>query len=242
MISIEPIMEKLKYISKSKMNLYNFCPFSFKLHYLDKKKRDYCPYMAKGSQVHDFIDNFFDKVKVENNKLIIPDVELKHRNYYIKNFILFQIQRWEGCLQQHPENPEKYFFPILKEELIKTENPALIGIVDWLYWTVDNQLAVIEIKTGKPTIKKIKKYEQELVWYKLLLEVQGKFSPINKRIIYFPYNNFVHTSAINGVEVKELEEKIDKVRERILSYQFPANTNKCKQCGYWRHCPNFKRW
>tara|TARA_Y100000310_G_scaffold267782_1_gene279981 strand:- start:13180 stop:13893 length:714 start_codon:yes stop_codon:yes gene_type:complete len=226
--------------SKSKKGLYDFCPYAYKLCYVDGKKEKYREYYDIGSNVHDFVETYFKKVKIRNGSLILPfsvvDIKGRDENYK-KNFLKFEIKRWERCRKTKPNNPEKYYLPLISEEKIEVGRLDLVGIPDRLHINFSDELVIVDVKTGYPTLSKRRWYKVDLFWYKLLLEESGKVNKtINKGTIYYPYNNHIDNYNINQQEMDEFKEAIFTTRKRVVEGMFPPNLKSCGDCGFRRWC------
>lgn len=227
--------EKLQYLSKSKCGLYNMCPYAFYLGYIKKKKQEYNPAFNFGSQVHSFIEKFFKQVKFQNHNIIVPN--LPHSNQiknYVKNFIQFEINRWKNCVISKPNNPKHYYLPIMLEEFITNQDKKLTGVIDRLHYNFNDELVIIDNKSGKPNQEKIEKYKLDLLWYKILMKIEHK-KDIYRGAIYFPQNNHVENYNLSDENAKQLFKEIMEIREKINNKEFPKNRNGCKWC-------NFKKW
>ncbi|MCK4670867.1 MAG: PD-(D/E)XK nuclease family protein [Nanoarchaeota archaeon] len=248
----------LEYISKSKKGLFESCPFAFKISYIDKRPQEANPYFIIGTDVHDFIDNFFDVVEAMENGDLKNISKLKfHPNLsYKKNVVKFEIGRWKDLQAQGFD--ATYFNPVAKEKKYITESPKLIGIVDRIHKCCredvfapkhedfkDGDLVIVENKTGKPTPKKCKKYEEDMLWYKILAEiVLPELAPIKWGAIYFPYNNYVYHTVLTNKDCRALAKAIRKVRKNIMACvntnMWPATPSpqSCRWCNFKSFCPH----
>ena len=232
--------QKLLYISKSKMGLYNSCPFAFKLSYIDKVKVETPIYFTIGIEVHNFIEQFFKTISFDaDGDLVLPQYNIEENKAYKKNVIKFEIDRWKVCIKSKTDEAKKYFMPLHNEESITVENPKLTGIVDRVHLSFKNEVVVVENKTGKPTPQKNKDYYIDLLWYKLLLEMKFGYK-ISKGSLYYPYNNYVCRVRLYDTDADGLLKKIDVIREKIRTAQFepkPSRSN-CNNCRFKLPCPH----
>lgn len=119
-----PYEEQQKYISKSKYKLYMFCPAAYEFKYLNRIKEPSYPWYEFGKQVHKIIQDYFEKVEIHDNALIVPELEYpeKMRNY-VHNFLTFEINRWKKIYEQKNGEAKKYYMPVIVEQEILVENP-----------------------------------------------------------------------------------------------------------------------
>ena len=252
--------EHLLYISKSKKGLFDSCPYAFKLNYIDGIEQDENPYFVIGIDVHDFIDKFFDVIKIEDNELTHISKLTFHPNVpYKKNVTKFEIERWEAIKQAGKD--KSFFFPVVKEKRWMTESPKLIGVVDRVHKCCkadqfapnhpefkEGDYVIVENKTGAPSLSKCKGYEEDLLWYKIIMEIKRpELAPIKWGAIYFPYNNFVHHCKLEIENCRQLAQSIKKTREQIKMcletglWSAKPSANNCKWCNFKNNCPNYMR-
>ena len=265
---LQKLKIKLSYISKSKKGNYDGCPKSFYYTYVDDSdiEEEENPFFIIGIDVHDFIDDFFDIISIEEGQMVGLDKLKFHPNTpYKKNVAKFELERYEAV--RNAGFDDTYFFPTVKEKRWRTENPKLIGIVDRVHKcfkgdvfapTVfdndanriphpefkDGDLVIVENKTGKPTNQKCLDYEEDMLWYKIIMEiVQPELAPIRWGAIYFPYDNYVYHCELKTEDCRILAKEIREVREKIMRdletgmWQATPSSWACKWCGWKLECP-----
>jgi len=251
--------KKLEYISKSKKGTFDACPLAFKYNYIDHIEQEENPFFKVGIDVHTFIDNFFDIVSVDGNSLSgISEMGFAPNTSYKKNVVKFELERWEVLFEAGFD--ESFFYPKLKEKKWITERPKLIGIVDRVHKCCsidvfapkhpefkDGDLVIVENKTGKPTAEKCKKYKNDMLWYKILIEiVHPEFDRVKWGAIYFPYDNYVYHYKLEDEDCRALAKEIRKTREDIIkcyeTENWEANPSKfnCMWCAFKSHCKTEK--
>ena len=249
---------KLSYISKSKKGTYEGCPKAFHYSYIDESDVEQAenPFFRIGTDVHDFIDTMFDIITVEDGKLIgISNLKFHPNTPYKKNVVKFEMERFEAI--KNAGFDESFFWPVVKEKMWTTENPRLIGVVDRVHKCCkadvfapkhpefkDGDLVIVENKTGKPTAEKCRNYEEDMLWYKIIMEiVQPELAPIRWGAIYFPYDNFTYHCELKTEDCRKLAKEIHEVREAIQQnletgmWTATPSEYACKWCGYKNDCP-----
>jgi CRISPR/Cas system-associated exonuclease Cas4 (RecB family) len=254
---LQKLKEKLSYISKSKRGNFKSCPKAFYYTYVCEEQIEEAenPFFKIGIDVHDFIDNFFDIIKIENKQIVGLSNLIFHPNTpYKKNVVKFELERFEAVKKAGFDLT--YFLPTVKEKRWTTQNPKLIGIVDRVHKCFkndifapkhkefkDGDLVIVENKTGKPTAQKCKDYEEDMLWYKIIMEiVQPELAPIRWGAIYFPYDNYVYHCQLKIEDCRKLAADIKKVREGIMQGLdtgfWPATPSSwtCNWCSYKNEC------
>lgn len=255
---LEKLKVKLSYISKSKKVKFDGCPKNFHYSYVSDEEIEEAenPFFIIGTDVHDFIDLFFDVISIEDGKIIGVSELIFHPNTpYKKNVAKFELERWDAI--NGAGFDETYFWPVVKEKKWITENPKLIGIVDRVHKCCkadvfapkhkefkDGDLVIVENKTGKPTAEKCRNYEEDMLWYKIIMEiVQPELAPIKWGAIYFPYDNYVYHCELKDeacrVLAKEIKIVRDKIQQGLDTGMWPATPSSyaCQWCGYKGDCP-----
>jgi CRISPR/Cas system-associated exonuclease Cas4 (RecB family) len=236
---------KLAVLSKSRMGTYNRCPLGFKYSYVDKMESLPNPYFARGIEVHSFFEHFFDKIKIDGEKLKIKALDYSGETMYKKNIVEYLSKKWYECIDKKPEDPEKYFRPVLMEKMLEINNGIRArGKADGFVFDLDDKWKAFEVKTGMVTHDKCVSYKNDLVWYKMLLEANKThckhfgIDSIDYGLIYFPHSNYVYEHEIFDHDVEVLREDIAITADKILRGDFDPNPelSNCKWCGYRLIC------
>ena len=251
------LINMLSYVSKSKKTSFDGCPFGFALNYVLSLHQLPNPFFKIGIDVHDFADKIFDIVEPQSDGSLLGISKLRfHPNMsYKKNVVKFEMERWQAINAAGFDTT--YFFPTVKEKKWKTQNPKLVGIVDRVHKCFkkdvfapphpefkDDDLVIVENKTGKPTAEKCKNYESDMLWYKIIMEIEHpELAPIRWGAIYFPYDNYVYHCELKIEDCQRLAIEIKKTREQFIEAVttgvFPAtpNSRSCGWCSYKNRCP-----
>lgn len=243
------------YMSKSRMGTYISCPYAYKFSYIDRIKGGNI-YTEIGNEVHDFIDEFFDIVKPNpiTEKLDnIGKLNLTPNLDYKKNVLLFEANRWKNICRLPITNEMKImsFKPIHKENKYRDEKNMLVGIVDRVHkvYSVDNfapphsefkdgDMVIVENKTGAYTKQKSIKYEEELLWYRMLIK-ENFGNDIRWGCIYYPKTNKTYFIDLNEpkFDIDRLLKQINRVRDCINKEMFiPTPGKNCANCFYLERC------
>ncbi len=248
--------DHLLYISKSKKQVYDMCPYAFKLGYVDKIPQGENPYFKIGIDVHEFIDTFFDiVVPLDSGELQnISSLQYHPNTEYKKNVAKFEIERWRNI--HNAGFDISFFIPVEKEKKWQVENPKLVGVVDRVHKCCkidpfassveefkNGDLVIVENKTGKMTKEKCKNYESDMLWYKIIMEiVNPELAPIKWGAIYFPESNYVHHCKLLIEDCRILARSIHTVRENIrrdlitMNFVAKPSIKVCGMCNYAQVC------
>jgi len=238
------------YMSKSRMGTYESCPLSYKFSYIDKHQTGNQA-TEIGTDVHDFIEEIFEVIKPQSDGTFqdIGKLKLFPNTKYKQNVLLFEQERWKSICEKGLD--ESYFFPVYCEDKYRDEENELVGIVDRVHKCHkddkfvcelegfnDGDLVIVENKSGSYSKQKSINYEEELLWYRMLIKKNFNID-IRWACIYFPFTNRVHYIDLNAPKfnIEELQQRIKFVRENIISGYFPPEPSwKCKMCFHKNNC------
>lgn len=246
-------------MSKSRMTTYERCPYAYNFSYIDRIKGGNM-YTEIGNEVHEFIEDVFKVVKpnIDTQKIDnIGKLSLTPNLSYKKNVLLLEANRWRNIcqLEAGPIQKKEYFKPVYEEEKMYDNENKLVGIVDRVHKChigdafapdtkkfpefKDGDLVIVENKTGAYTKKKAVSYEEELLWYRMLIRA-SKGVDIRWGAIYFPHNNKIHYVDLNEDKFDEklLLDRINKIKGYIQDELFEPtpSTYNCPNCFYVDIC------
>ena len=238
-------VSKMVFISKSSLNCFIQCPKKYYFLHIEKIPTEQTSAMERGIDVHQFCYDFYDNVKIENGNLKI-DFDWISGSFlsvteiskpYIGNFLDFEKKRWETCKDR--KNPEKFFFPIFREERFENPKLEILAIVDRIDQKFNQNYTIVEYKTEKYDMKawKLTEFRRELWFEKLVAEGTEQFKEkcpngtIEDFVIYFPHSNDVLIEKFNYRSLSALQRNIDLMREAIRKNHFPCNVQyHCRWC------------
>ncbi|MHA1869034.1 MAG: PD-(D/E)XK nuclease family protein [Candidatus Heimdallarchaeaceae archaeon] len=226
-------MKMTLYISKSRYFLYKTCPYAYKLQYIDNVKPEENIYAIEGIEFHDFAKEFWNRVSIDNGKLIIPKFEIPQTKE-VKNFLLYQIERWKKLKKY---GLEKYFLPISHEEMLYDKKGMIRGIPDAIFKTPNDSIIVVDYKTTKNVSRdSILSHMKDFLFYDIL--AGENYGEVIKNVIYYPYINYSY--KFDPFPQKTLEDwkcMVEEVKKKILNYEFPKRKGPhCRWCGVRYYC------
>ena len=248
-ISTEKLSQIL--LSKSSLNTYLVCPRLYKYIYVDKVPLPpKSPAAQRGIDVHQFCYDFYDYVTVSGSEFYIDQKWLEEQlliatdeaRPFMENFIQLEKERWKVCVEHCPEKPEKYFYPVLREEKIVNLGLGMVGIVDRVDLNFDDETyTVVDYKTEKYDRRpwKLTEHRREMAFYKKLLENSGLLDgEVTHFCIYYPRSNDVWCEKFNNRTLNALERNMEKVRNAIKAGEFPCKVSVyCRWCELRHICP-----
>lgn len=229
-------------ISQSQINLYSFCPYAYKLRYLDKcEPMNFKPELFEvGSRVHDTINIYYQdfyKTSITLPKLqvllynilrkdwdyTLPVELLKKAKQCLDNFAVFEITE---MLRRNYEKP-------FSELAIYDKD--LVGIIDYFH---PDTRRVIDFKTSSSTtITRDYKVQASLYLY---LVNSISVEKVEKFYFYFlPVNKLVEV-PIDMSLVEEVKKFAQKIQLSLESGNFPKVETKCRSCPYRYYCKILK--
>lgn len=220
----------MKILNKSQVNTFLDCPFKWHKIYIEGIKSEPSPAQERGIRIHSKIEKFYHN--------LLPDLELKQ-------FINFELKRLKAIKK---ENKLKYFKPIFQELRMKNEKIGLKGTCDAVYINPeDDELIVIDYKSGKFRPKEYEHYRFELALYAELLNHSGKVNEKVKYIgILFADQEKLFFEELTQETIDKMYKIVNKAREDMEKYikenNFPATKNTwCFNCQFKKECPLFKK-
>ena len=214
---------KMKILNKSQVNTFLNCPFKWKKIYIDGVRSEPSPAQERGIRIHNKIEKFYKDPK--------PDLELK-------KFINFELERLKGIKKDR----QKYFKPIFQELKMFNEEIGLKGTCDAVYINPDDEeLIVLDYKSGRYYPDKYDDYRFELAVYAELLKYSGKCDAPKYWAIFFVEQDKLFFEKIKQEYIDRMYETMNKAREDMEKYikenKFPATRNTwCFSCQFRGEC------
>ena len=228
-------------LSKSGLQTYVRCPYSYYLHYKEGHPISTTPEMEAGTVFHEQADKFFDKVSL---KELAAQTSMFGIECYIRS--LFP----EGLVYDHFShmltvhymslNKKEEFIPIEREIKIVADNAPDwcldVGIIDRID-RVDGQTILIEYKSGKFR----QGINQELMMYKILLE-QATDYKIDAVCGIYP-KELYGAKLPSGIyfkkpsHEKQAKAKVEYVKKMLKEHKWNSKKiNACAWCGVADEC------
>ena len=234
-------------LSKTGLNIYDKCPYSYFLKYIQHVPVESSEAMDKGIEFHENADGFFDKVDLDYMSTFETQLELKaylasllpDMTMY-KNFAHIEATHYMNLTKKEEFIPIEREFKVDLHEVLGEENVPDwcldIGYIDWIA-EVDGETVLGEYKSGKYR----QGINQELMMYKDLIE-QGTDYKIDKLCAIFPMELY-GVKLPTGVYYKSpshekfARAKVERVKKAIRAGQwYKKKFSMCQWCGVSGTC------
>ena len=248
----------IKNLSPSRASQFKTCPKQFKFANVDKIKEPTTEVQAKGTTVHQALEDLFDLEPEERNIEKLHNLfreawtKVRGNDEHHNLFTSVEEEREWGLdglklLNNYMsiEDPTS-FEPLERERWVRgsIEDLNLRGILDRMDRNNKGELVIVDYKSGKAPLAKYKEPRFfALKLYALLIQKELGEMPSELKLIYLK-NSTIHTLKVTQdsldqvkIEVLEIWNNIKKAFE---SNEFPATKNTlCDWCYYKPICPVF---
>ena len=249
----------IKNLSPSRASQFKTCPQQFKFANVDKLKEPTNEVQAKGTAVHQALEDLFELPKEDRDTEKLHNLfraawtKVRRTDEYHNLFSSVDEEREWGVdglklLNNYMsmEDP-KSFDPLERERWVRgtIEDLNLRGILDRMDRNQNGELIIVDYKSGKAPAEKYKEPRFfALKLYALLIRDELGITPIELKLIYLK-NSTIHTLKVDNKMLDEVKIEILDIWSDIkLAFEennFPATKNAlCKNwCYYKPICPVF---
>ena len=249
----------IKNLSPSRASQFKTCPQQFKFANVDKLKEPTNEVQAKGTAVHQALEDLFELPKEERDTEKLHNLfraawtKVRRTDEHHNLFSSVDEEREWGVdglklLNNYMsmEDP-KSFDPLERERWVRgtIEDLNLRGILDRMDRNQNGELIIVDYKSGKAPTEKYKEPRFfALKLYALLIREELGITPIELKLIYLK-NSTIHTLKVDNKMLDEVKNEILDIWGDIkLAFEennFPATKNAlCKNwCYYKPICPVF---
>jgi len=246
----------IKNLSPSRASQFKTCPKQFKYANVDKILEPTNEVQAKGTTVHQALEDLFDLPSEERTTEKLHNLfreawtKVRGNDEHHNLFSSIEEERdWglEGLklLNNYMtlEDPRS-FEPIERERWVRgtIEDLNLRGILDRMDRNDNGELIIVDYKSGKAPIAKYKEPRFfALKLYALLIKEETGEMPVELKLIYLQ-NSTIHTLKIDNEILEQAKQEILEVWNNIkIAFQnneFPPIKNAlCDWCYYKPICP-----
>ena len=248
----------IKNLSPSRASQFKTCPQQFKYANVDKLKEPTNEVQAKGTTVHQALEDLFDlpqdQRSIEKLHNLFRDAWTKVRGTDEHHNLFSSVEEerdWgiDGLklLNNYMtiEDPTT-FNPLERERWVRgsIEDLNLRGILDRMDRNRNGELIIVDYKSGKAPMAKYKEPRFfALKLYALLIKEELGEMPAELKLIYLK-NSTIHTLKINEEDLntarREILEIWTNIKKAYKENKFPAvKNNLCDWCYYKPICPEF---
>tara|TARA_B100000678_G_C18185171_1_gene492831 strand:+ start:310 stop:1284 length:975 start_codon:yes stop_codon:yes gene_type:complete len=249
----------IKNLSPSRASQFKTCPQQFKFANVDKLKEPTNEVQAKGTAVHQALEDLFELPKEDRDTEKLHNLfraawtKVRRTDEHHNLFSSVDEEREWGVdglklLNNYMsmEDP-KSFDPLERERWVRgtIEDLNLRGILDRMDRNQNGELIIVDYKSGKAPAEKYKEPRFfALKLYALLIRDELGITPTELKLIYLK-NSTIHTLKVDNKMLDEVKIEILDIWSDIkLAFEennFPATKNAlCKNwCYYKPICPVF---
>ena len=249
----------IKNLSPSRASQFKTCPQQFKFANVDKLKEPTNEVQAKGTAVHQALEDLFELPKEDRDTEKLHNLfraawtKVRRTDEHHNLFSSVDEEREWGVdglklLNNYMsmEDP-KSFDPLERERWVRgtIEDLNLRGILDRMDRNENGELIIVDYKSGKAPTEKYKEPRFfALKLYALLIRDELGITPTELKLIYLK-NSTIHTLKVDNKMLDEVKIEILDIWSDIkLAFEennFPATKNAlCKNwCYYKPICPVF---
>lgn len=237
-------------LSYTKLQLYGFCPWAYRLRYVEKVRPRFRPRLLLGANVHGVICEFLNRVKaglapgwaemeevfntrwaeaaplndLENERLRLEALEL------IRGF-------WQA-------NSSDFGRPLVLEGRfrIAVGNVEVEGIVDRVEDLGDGKVEVIDYKTGPAPGFNAAQDNLQLLIYSLACQQAWSLHP-QLMSLYYLGDNVKASAAVGQAELDSARARVEGAGLTIAQAAYAPRTGQhCLGCDYLRACAFGQAW
>ena len=240
--------ENIRPLSFTQISLYQTCPLSYKLRYIDKLRPKVKWYFSFGNTLHSCVEYFFkidtppppslDDLLAYYSKTWLPqgyesaEEEQRYRAYGEE--ILTRFWEIHSADFQMPIALEKSF-------TVDVEGIKLRGYIDRVDKLDSGSLSIIDYKSNKDLFTTdYLKNDLQLTFYQLAAEETWQL-PVEKLTLYHLRSNTPCTCPPREPSrLNEARRLILDVAENIAQENFPATENRFCPCDFPEYCPYYR--
>lgn len=232
-------------LSQSGISVYRYCPYAYKLHYIDLKQPIHFnpAVMDVGKYVHDVIDRYYQNYYLSEgtaNDVLIKTYDIL-KNIWDITLPPEQFKKAYDCLINHSQWEEKNINGSIGTKPlteVKIDSGDYFGLIDY----VDlNNLKLIDYKTSTHPVLSYE-YRMQAHIYRELFE--SKFNKtISHFYFFFLYPNEWRTVKYDSDKQRKVGKDVENFKELILNCEFPKEPrtkSSCNNCEYKLYCKVIK--
>jgi putative RecB family exonuclease len=235
-------------LSYTQVSLYQRCPLSYKLQYIDRLETRDKGYFSFGTTIHKCAEYFY-KVKVPPP----PSLE-KLLQFYEDNWLSagYESAEEESSYKAYGRELLAKFWelhqpdfrmPIAVEWMfnIDIEGVKLRGFIDRIDKLDSGGLEIIDYKTSQELFTNdYLARDLQLTLYQMAVE-QSWFLPVEQLTLYhFRTNTHCSCPPRDNARLEEAKRLVLTVAEGIAAARFPATENEYCPCDFPEHCPYYR--
>lgn len=250
-------------LSVSAFNRYLQCPLSFYYEQIVKVPGAMSQPAAYGTALHNSLFRLFEKMRLNQHQIFPPERDFLQ---YFENEMQKQRANFDSTTYQHYfEKGRAVLSQYYKEEIpnaqkevrlemmiknVEVEGVPITGIIDKVEIHSDQKVSIVDYKTGKPRLEKVKapsykkpeggSYWRQLMFYKLLYESDKRnLYPVHNGVLQWlepdPKDGFSSDVIyFSSDEVHNFKQLLKSTYQSILSHDFYSGCGEsyCQWCNF----------
>lgn len=227
-------------LSYSKISAYRFCPWKYKLLYVEGWRVPPNPYMSLGQTIHSTLELFHkDDHKSLDDLLDIYNQVWVNEGFQSPQQTMHFYEKGEKMLRQYNE-----WCKLRKSEVIFVEKEfrfplgsrMLRGIIDRIDRLPDDTYEVIDYKTHAEMWEQSRiDSDLQLTLYSLGCQKMLNVGPPALSYLFLAHNKFVTTTR-SSLQIRQAIAEFEDVAERIERNDFTPDVTKCAKCDFKQTC------
>ncbi|MDD4859965.1 MAG: PD-(D/E)XK nuclease family protein [Dehalococcoidales bacterium] len=232
-------------LSYSQISLYQSCPLSYKLQYIDGLKAKERGYFSFGSTMHLCAEYFF-RVKVPPPPTLDELMQFYEKNWLSEGYespeeeLRYKAYGKDILTKFQEIHNQDFNIPIATERSfnIDIDGVKLRGFIDRVDKLPTGGLAIVDYKTNRDlfTAEHLEN-DLQLTLYQIAAEKIWQL-PVEKLTLYHLRSNTACTCAPrHSARLEEARQLVVEVAGNIAAGKFPATENQFCPCDFPEHCP-----
>ena len=227
-------------LSYSKISTYNFCPWKYKLCYVDGMKIPPNPAISLGLSIHKTLDEYH-----KNKFQTLDDLfEIYNRVWVNEGFQTPQqtqqfYEKGERMLNDYFEFSQKRkteIFATEKEFSFPIGKRILRGLIDRIDKLPDDTYEVIDYKTHAEMWEQSRiDTDLQLTFYSLGCKNALNIEPALFSFFFLAHNKVVSTQRTK-IQEQEALQLLEQVARKIEKKDFTPNPAQCPKCDFRSSC------
>jgi len=239
----------MKPLSYTQISLYQTCPLSYKLQYIDGLEQKEKGYFSFGTTMHECAEYFF-KVKVPPPPSLEELLQFYERTWHSEGYESaeeeadYKAYGREMLAKFWEIHSPDFRMPIAVEWMfnIDVEGVKLRGFIDRVDKLDSGGLSIVDYKTDRELFtKEDLEKNLQLTLYQLAVE-QSWYLPVERLTLYhFRSNIPCSCEPRSQAQLEEAKNLVLAVAEGITEERFPAIESGRCPCDFAEHCPYYRQ-